>query len=186
MNGAHSLGLWNLEFDTQRIQLAPSPSCGPLGEQFEINHMAYELYNTGYSKQYLAVDPTVSGNGLRAASSSDTPLQFTVSELTASFLRFTTTYAGSTLCLDVYGDEATVVHLATCGNYLGQQWWWTQESGSAKLSNNYTGSGWYLDVYSDTKHAFMSSGDFSGQYWEEVAVDGGSGSGTTTVSERIV
>jgi hypothetical protein len=149
--------------------------------------MATELYNSGYSKQYLALDPTVSmGYGLRAAFSNDPSLQFTAWDTTATFLRFSTTVSGTTLCLDVYGDEKTVVHLAACGNYLGQQWWWTQLSGGAKLSNNYTGAGWYLDIYGDTKQAYMSSGDFSGQYWQQIVVNTGSMTGTTTVRDFFI
>ena len=134
--------------------------------------MAIKLFNSGFSRQYIALDPTVpSGYGLRAANVSDIPLLFTVTNTTDSFQRFQTTVAGSDLCLDVYGDQSTIVHLATCGTYLGQQWWWSEASGGARLSNNYTGAGWYLDVTSGSGQVFMSSGEFLGQYWTQLDAD---------------
>lgn len=134
--------------------------------------MAIKLYNSGFSRQFLTLDPSIpSGYGLRAANATDVPLLFTVTNTTNVFQQFKTTVSDAELCLDVYGDASTTVHLATCGGYLGQQWWWTQASGGAKLSNNYTGSGWYLDVSSGLNQAFMSSGDFVGQYWQVVSAD---------------
>jgi hypothetical protein len=54
-----------------------------------------------------------------------------------------------------------------------------REQGYFKLSNNWTGEGWFLDTYNDTHEAFMSQGDATGQYW--AIGEAGVGSGTHTV-----
>ncbi|KAK7192599.1 hypothetical protein DPSP01_006538 [Paraphaeosphaeria sporulosa] len=87
-------------------------------------------------------------------------------------------------CLDIYNDNSsdrTRVRLADPGHYAGQMWTLIsqREPGYFKLSNDWTGEGWYLDTYSDSYEAFMSQGDATGQYW---AIQGvGSGSGAHTV-----
>ena len=73
-------------------------------------------------------------------------------------------------CLDVYGDQKYTPHLARPGDYSGQQWSVVTFETGFKLSNEYTGSGWFLDVYADTKVAHMTQGDYQGQYWVRVDV----------------
>lgn len=122
------------------------------------------LYNE-FSKTYLAIDPTTQGYGLRALTPNDTPLSFTFSSIPGNFIKICTTVSGNPYCLDVWGDKKYIPHLADPGNYIGQQWFVTSSSSGSKFSNNYTGVGYFLDVYSDTKQTFMSNGDYSGQYW---------------------
>ncbi|KAM0723676.1 hypothetical protein Q7P37_000664 [Cladosporium fusiforme] len=80
-----------------------------------------------------------------------------------------TTYSGQPKCLDIYNDcshDRTRVCLADPGYYSGQAWRLEPQGESRyKLSNDWTGPGWYLDTYSDSHEAFMSQGDFSGQLW---------------------
>jgi hypothetical protein len=66
-----------------------------------------------------------------------------------------------------------VPHLSSPGNYMGQQWSLINSKidGLFKLSNAYTGTEWYLDVYADgVNGAFMSENDYAGQYWKQVQV----------------
>ncbi|KAI9890074.1 MAG: hypothetical protein M1814_004473 [Vezdaea aestivalis] len=70
------------------------------------------------------------------------------------------------LCLDVYGTDNTQVHLVDPAKNPGQRW--TRElvsDGTWRFSNNATGNGMFLDVFSDTKQAFMATPDKSGQHW---------------------
>jgi hypothetical protein len=77
-----------------------------------------------------------------------------------------TNYQSAAYCLDIMRDNKIEPHLAAPGFYSGQQWTLVPSAGNTyKLSNDYSGDGYYLDTYSDTHVAFMSSGDYSGQYW---------------------
>ena len=133
---------------------------------------SFYLYNN-YSTSYLTIDPTASGVGLRAfKATSDKPLPFTFTSIAnTDFLKICTTITSKPYCLDVYGDKKTVPHLSDLGDYSGQQWSMiTATTGLFKLSNEYTGVGWFLDVYSDSNGAFMSDKDYAGQYWKQVQV----------------
>jgi len=85
-----------------------------------------------------------------------------------------TEFLGANKRLDVYGNDATMPHLGDAGDYTGQIWtisaW---GDGTWMLTNQYSGSGLHLDVYSDTKVPFMGDGDHTGQHWiftEEASV----------------
>jgi len=84
----------------------------------------------------------------------------------SSTYAFFTLFLGTKKHLDVYGNDATKPHLADAGNYSGQIWtispW---GDGTWQLTNQYSGSGLHLDVYSDTKVPFMGDGDHTGQHW---------------------
>jgi hypothetical protein len=135
-----------------------------------------------YSLFPLTIDPTAPYNELRASSSNDSPLEFVFTPITSSLYKICTNQGTSSLCLDVFGDNKTTPHLSDPGNYSGQQWTLIPTNGAFKLSNQYTGTGFFLDVYSDTKQAFMSTGDFSGQYWNRVEVVAVSSSSSLTAS----
>ena len=127
------------------------------------------FYNE-FSHTYLAIDPSTQGYELRALTPNDTPLAFTVSSTSTSAVNICTTVANIPYCLDVWGDKKYTPHLANPGAYSGQQWFESQNSFGYRFSNGYTGDGWFLDVYADTKKAFMSTGSFAGQYWRRVKV----------------
>jgi hypothetical protein len=99
-------------------------------------------------------------------------LPFTFSPIASTtFVKICTTITSTSYCLDVWGDKKTVPHLSEEGNYSGQQWSVASAgTGLVKFSNQYTGSGWYLDVYGDTNGATMSQSDYAGQYWKQIAV----------------
>ncbi|KAK7187157.1 hypothetical protein PSPO01_06855 [Paraphaeosphaeria sporulosa] len=132
----------------------------------------FYLYNN-YTGTALTLDPTISDYGLRAFyGGSDSALAFTFTPIpNTRFLKICTSISSLSYCLDVYGDQKTVPHLSEEGNYSGQQWdVITARGGLVKLSNQYTGTSWYLDVYSDSNGAFMDQGDYAGQYWKQVSI----------------
>jgi hypothetical protein len=133
---------------------------------------AYSLFNN-YSSSYLKIDPLAQGFGLSAVPSSANPaLLFTFFPITSTtFVKICTTITSKSYCLDVWGDKKTVAHLSEDGNFSGQQWSMINAGdGFSRFSNQYTGSGWYLDVYAGTNGAYMSEGNYLGQYWKQVAV----------------
>lgn len=72
-----------------------------------------------------------------------------------------TTYKGKPKCLDIFKDDEsnrTRVCLAEPGYYSGQAWTIIAqtEPGYYKLSNDWTGPGWYLDTYSDSYGKHLS------------------------------
>ena len=110
-------------------------------------------------------------NGLHAAPSKYGGLIWAIvpSPEHAGKFNICTTHNGRPKCLDIYNDgssDRTRVCLADPGHYSGQTWSLEpQGHGRCKLSNDWTGPGWYLDTYSDYHEAFVSRGDFSGQQW---------------------
>jgi hypothetical protein len=77
-----------------------------------------------------------------------------------------TMFLGPNMRLDVYGNEDTTPHLAAAGDYSGQIWTITSwGDGTWMLTNQYSGSGLHLDVYSDTDVPFLGDGDSTGQHW---------------------
>jgi len=72
---------------------------------------------------------------------------------------------GANKRLDVFSANNTP-HLADAGNSPGQIWTITAwGDGTWQLSNQETGNGLYLDVYSDTHAPFLDGGDHTGQHW---------------------
>src|SRR5436305_1881799 len=128
----------------------------------------YELTNSYTGPDFpLAVDPSSSDFGLRVAYKDDSSLswQFLTAQ-DATKYNICTSYEGTSYCLDIAGGNKIAPRLATPDFVTGQQWTLIpSKSNTYKLSNDYSGTGYYLDTYSDTKQAFMSTGDFSGQYW---------------------
>ncbi|KAF4306929.1 Ricin B-related lectin [Botryosphaeria dothidea] len=126
----------------------------------------YKLVNS-WSLWPLAIDPTQPDFQLRAQSNNDTALefQFRSSDQPAKY-NLCAAAAGKTFCLDVYNDPKDVPHLTPWGYYSGQYWSVEPSGGSVKLSNDWTGTGWWLDVYQGSLAAHMSQGnDYAGQYW---------------------
>jgi hypothetical protein len=123
----------------------------------------YDLTNSYTGPSFpLAVNPSSSDLELLAASQDDSSLswQFLVAQ-DATKYNICTIYEGSSYCLDIIGGEPTTPHLATPAFVTGQQWTLIPSKGNTyKLSNDYSGSGYYLDVYSDTKQTLMSTGGF--------------------------
>lgn len=119
----------------------------------------------------LQVNPQSRINGLHAALSRNGGLFWTILPSPEDPRKYNicTTYNGQPKALDIYNDNSsdrTRVCLADPGYYSGQMWTLElQGEGRCKLSNDFTGPGWYLDTYSDSHEAFMSQGDFSGQQW---------------------
>ena len=76
-----------------------------------------------------------------------------------------TLFLGANKRLDVYSN-GTTPYLADAGNHSGQVWtispW---GDGTLLLWNQYSGSAFHLDTYSDTKVPFMGDGDHTGQHW---------------------
>jgi hypothetical protein len=78
-----------------------------------------------------------------------------------------TLFLGPAKRLDVYGNDKTKPHLANAGYYSGQIWTIAQwGDGTWRLTNQYSGPGLHLDVYSDTKEPFLGDGNHSGQHWQ--------------------
>jgi hypothetical protein len=128
----------------------------------------YELTNSYTGPSFpLAVNPSSSDLELLVASQDNSSLswQFLAAQ-DATKYNICTSYEGSSYCLDIIGGDPTTPHLATPAFVTGQQWTLIPSKGNSyKFSNDYSGSGYYLDIYSDTKQTQMSTGDFSGQYW---------------------
>jgi hypothetical protein len=119
----------------------------------------------------LQPQPHSRTNGLHAAPSRYGGLVWAIVPSPEQLGKFNicTSLKGQPKCLDIYNDgsfDRTRVCLADPGYYSGQTWTLVpQGHGRCKLSNDWTGTGWYLDTYSDSHEAFMSRGDFSGQQW---------------------
>ena len=154
-----------------------------------MSHTTYELTNSYYgSSSSLEVDTSSPSLELHAASSG-TALTWTFTAAANDKYNICTTYNNTDYCLDIVNNggtcpqDCTTPHLATPGSDAGQQWTALQQSGGyVKLSNDFTGTGWYLDTYSNTAEAFMSEGDYSGQYWDLKIVSQGSSSSATVVA----
>lgn len=135
--------------------------------------MTMQLLTNDYLGQAysLQINPQSRTNGLHAAPSRDGGLFWTIVPSPEDPGRYNicTTYNGQPKCLDIYNDNShdrTRVCLADSGYYSGQTWSLEpQGEGRYKLSNDFTGPGWYLDTYSDSHEAFINSRDFSAQQW---------------------
>ncbi|KAF9522635.1 hypothetical protein CPB83DRAFT_864200 [Crepidotus variabilis] len=99
-------------------------------------------------------------------------LEYNPASSTSTYALFTQ-FLGETKRLDVYGDDATKPHLAAGGSYSGQIWtiaaW---GDGTFRLSNAFSGSNMFLDVYSDTQIPFLEAAEHSGQHWTFTPLDG--------------
>jgi len=98
-----------------------------------------------------------------------------------------TEFLGPGKRLDVYGNDKTMPHLGGAGNFSGQVWtiapW---GDGTWQLTNQYSGSGLHLDVYSGTLVPFMGNGDHSGQHWAFTPLaSAGSASATPLTSVAV-
>lgn len=140
----------------------------------------YKLVNS-WSHGALALEPGVPDLQLCAKdpNSSDTngnstvPLefQFRTSDSSGNF-NLCAAVHDQTYCLDVYNVQKTVPHLTPFGYYSGQYWTVEPVDGEVRLSNEWTGAGWFLDLYEGSYEAFLSNdGDYAGHYWtlEQVA-----------------
>jgi hypothetical protein len=71
--------------------------------------------------------------------------------------------------LDIIDDKTyTKLHMAPTRNYSGQHWHLVPITNETfRLTTELTGNNKYLNVYSDTKTAFMGSNDadYNGQHW---------------------
>lgn len=78
-------------------------------------------------------------------------------------------YLGDAFSLDVVNDNGVnsrSLHMTTTGHFSGQFWTVTPwGDGSFQLTNDFTGPSEHLDVYSDTKEAFLDGDNHSGQHW---------------------
>lgn len=91
---------------------------------------------------------------------------------TAHYYRLHTIANGVQQSLDVINDngvQSIGLHMAGTGDYSGQFWKFDSSPAGPhypyRLDNSFTGPNKYLDVYSDTLVAHLSSGDYTGQYW---------------------
>ena len=154
----------------------------------------YELTNAFYGLSApLALNTSSSGNELYAGDS-NSALIWTFAPAPDDKYYICTTYNGAAFCLDIVATQhgtcprdCTVPHLASPGDYSGQQWTLTKEKGGyRKLSNDFTGSGWYLDTFNDaSREAAMTHGDFQGQYWSINVVNQGSSSSIAPQSSSV-
>lgn len=135
-------------------------------------HQWYRLTNT-FTGTSLSLDVVndggqASSGTLQMAPSGNFSGQYWQLESSHSSSKYTlhTQFLGPNKRLDVYGNDKTKPHLADAGNYSGQIWTITAwGDGTFRLTNEYSGSGLHLDVYSDTKVPFLGDGDHSGQHW---------------------
>ncbi|KAK7554660.1 hypothetical protein IWX49DRAFT_164147 [Phyllosticta citricarpa] len=75
-------------------------------------------------------------------------------------------YQNQTWCLDVFAHNKETPHLSPFGYHSGQYWKITLSNGLLKLSNQFTGLDYFLDVLSGSDENFMSTGNnYVGQYW---------------------
>jgi hypothetical protein len=88
-----------------------------------------------YTDYYISAEPSIDRN-LTLTDSSTTAVRFSfVSQNLDTFNICTTSLGPASLCLDVFGNNASQPHLATPGDYSGQFW-------TVKITNN--GSSWTL------------------------------------------
>jgi hypothetical protein len=135
--------------------------------------MATQLMTNDYfgPSHTLQPHPHSKINGLYAAPSRESGLLWAIIPApgVSGKVNICTTYNGQTKCLDIYNDgssDRTRVCLTDPGYYSGQLWSLEpQDNGRCKLSNCWTGRGWYLDTSSDSQEAVMSKGDSSGHQW---------------------
>ncbi|KAK0663806.1 hypothetical protein DIS24_g1048 [Lasiodiplodia hormozganensis] len=173
----------------------------------------YKLVNS-WSHGALALEPGVPDLQLcaRSPNSSDSngnstvPLefQFRTTDSSGDF-NLCAAVHDQTYCLDVYNVQKTVPHLTPFGYYSGQYWTVQPVDGEVRLSNEWTGAGWFLDVYEGSYNTFLSNdADYAGHYWtlEQVAenvalppnapavddsmTDGSAGSGNSGLSTPAI
>jgi hypothetical protein len=147
----------------------------------------YELTNAYAGPGFpLAVNPSSSDLELRVASKDSSSLswQFLTAQ-DASKYNICTNYQGTLYCLDILGNDKTIPHLAIPASVTGQQWTAIPEQGNTfRLSNDYSGAGYYLDTYSDNEQTLMDTGNYTGQYWS--LNDGGGNASGASSSSSIV
>ncbi|QIW96338.1 hypothetical protein AMS68_001856 [Peltaster fructicola] len=86
-----------------------------------------------------------------------------------------TTSSGKSYCLDIINNDSngvpsrTIPHLSIPSYASGQQWSFSFApggSGGYRLSNAFTGSGWYLGVHSDTNQVYMTNNTSEDLTWK--------------------
>lgn len=137
-------------------------------------HAWYRLTN-GYTGPTLALD--VINDGTHNDPAKGLLNMATVGNFTGQHWNFversegkyevSTWFLGTNRALNVYGNNMTTPHLALARNFSGQRWNLTLIRGTTyKLSNDYSGPDLHLDVKSDTRIPYLSTGDHTGQYWD--------------------
>ena len=67
------------------------------------------------------------------------------------------------------GNLNNLTHLVPCGNYSGQLWHITQDSGFYRLTTDFRGAGMCLDVFNggnlDNYTHLTDCANYSGQFW---------------------
>lgn len=173
------------------VQLCACP-CQRAKAASEMPQTTYELTNYFYGRSSpLCVDTSTNDLELYAGDASCALTWILTNGADAGQYNICTSYKDTDYCLDIVNgggtcpNDCTTPHLAKPGAYTGQQWTLTSEPDNYhKLSNSFTGIGWYLDTYSDSKVAFMSEGDYQGQYWD-LGIVGGSGSFSASSSSTV-
>ncbi|KAH7093310.1 hypothetical protein FB567DRAFT_515094 [Paraphoma chrysanthemicola] len=133
---------------------------------------SYHLVNV-YTSSPLTLDPKTTNLSLHAVPTPvDESLGFTFSAFAGTdFVQICTSIKFESYCLDVSGEKSTVPFLSENRRGNSQQWTvFTGNDGLVKLSNNYTGNGWYLNLQKDTNATIMTEGESVGVYWRQEAV----------------
>lgn len=162
------------------------------------NSGPFFMSNAFLERDYqLAVDPTVSSFQL-VLSASPGLQWYTNSTAAANKQNFYTTYLGLSYCLDILrwsGANTTTPVLSACSSAsAGQQWTSTPVgNGYQRLSNDWTGAGWYMDTYSDDHRAFMGQNDTTGTEWmltpvnqNAITTTAGSQSSTASPTQTVM
>ena len=83
--------------------------------------------------------------------------------------RLQTPFTGKDKCLDIINEaKRDTPIMAPCGNFSGQHWTLTQESGYIRMRNLFSGDGKCLDILndgSDTLPRMRRCENVSGQMW---------------------
>ncbi|CAO2655552.1 Nn.00g043550.m01.CDS01 [Neocucurbitaria sp. VM-36] len=129
----------------------------------------YLFYNN-YSGSYLSIDYAISNQSLHALplNADANPLHFIFTAFYTTDIIKICTLDPATYCLDSGSRDSP--RLAKSDGSNGQLWRLIQVRDAFKLSNEYMGNGWFLDVERRSKRAGLTAGDAAGQYWAIVDV----------------
>lgn len=129
------------------------------------------------SNNTLQLDST-SGDALTLAIGSTIGLTWSIATSSSSDVySVCTTSSGQSYCLDILnydnasGPSRTIPHLSAPSFVSGQQWSFSFApggSGGYRLSNAFTGAGWYLGVHSDTNQVYMTNNTSTDLTWKVV------------------
>ncbi|KAF2144846.1 uncharacterized protein K452DRAFT_284237, partial [Aplosporella prunicola CBS 121167] len=119
----------------------------------------------------LAIDPSLAYFPLRAAPPSSfngTPtvleFQFRQSDYAGEY-NVCAAFSGLSYCLDVFGNDKYIPHLSAWGEHSGQYWKVNVTRQGLEMSNEWSGSDYFLDVLPTTYQGQMTNGGGSGQLW---------------------